>query len=244
MNYESIPQREIKIRPIKVVKHELEDVVDETEIITSQLEQAKKELTQVENEKKLLLEETRTTIQLEKDNWATEKQQLFDEAKAEGYQAGFEEGKTESYKTYHETLEQANGIVDLVKVDYQKTLEKTEDIVIELAMHTAGKILEQKLDEQPDHFLDIVKAALKEINDQSVVSIYLHPEDFEAVLLQKEELKRILENDTKLSIYVNEKLEKNSCVIEHPFGQIDATINTQLENIRSALTELVMESKQ
>ena len=242
-----MPKREIKIKPIELLKQEFqtEEVLKEdTRSTVTKLEQARIELVQVQQEKNRLQKETQESIQLAKDNWFEEKQQLVEQAKVEGYQVGFEQGKAESMTVYRESIEQANHIVDLVKMDYQKTLEKTEDVIIQLAIHTAEKILEEKLNEQPNLFIHIVKAALKEIKNQSVISIYLHPVNYEIVFEQKAELKRILENDTKLSIYINEELAENACIIEHPFGQIDATVDTQLEQIRSALNEMVMESKQ
>lgn len=240
-----LSRREIKIKPIERVKKETttDNIVEESELLYSKLEQAKNELNQIKDEQQKLLEETKTVIQLEKDNWLTEKQEWMNEAKREGFEAGFKQGELKGIETYQESLAQANNIVDLVKVDYQKTLDRTEDVIIQLGIHTAEKILNQKLNEEPQLFLNIVKTALKEIKDQSVVSIYLHPSNYEEVLLQKEELKRMLEDNTKLSLYINEDLPEFSCVIEHPFGQIDASVDTQLESIRNILNELVMESK-
>ncbi|MHA6251297.1 flagellar assembly protein FliH [Oceanobacillus sp. CAU 1775] len=246
IKHREVSQRKIQIKPIELPKEPVDIVSaeDELSMILDKLEKAKQELIKTESEEKNLLEEVRATIAQEKEQWQEEKLKWVEEAKAEGYQAGFKQGEVAGKKSYEESIEIANHIVDLVKVDYQKTLEKTEDVIIQLGMHTAEKIIETRLEEDPDLFLNIVRSALKEIKDQSIISIYLHPTNYETVLTQKDELKRILETDTKLSLYIKEDLEKNSCIIEHPFGQIDATVDTQLGQIRSALSELVMESKQ
>ena len=91
---------------------------------------------------------------------------------------------------------------------------------------------------------NVVALEIKEIKDQSVVSIYLHPANYEIVLEQKAELKKMLETDTKLSLYINDELAENSCVIKHPFGEIDASVDTQLEAIRNVLKDLTMEQEQ
>lgn len=241
MDSKDIPQREIKIKPIELVKKKTKrtDPQYESLVIEEKLKAAKKELELVQHEASELMDKANASVKKEKDSWAQEKQQWIEEAKREGYQVGFEQGKTESLNTYHETIDQANRIVDLANTDYQITLEKTEDVIIQLAMHTAEKIIEQKLNEKPEQFAHIVKNALKEIKDQAVISIYLHPVNYENVLQQKSELKRILEYDTKLSLYIDEKLKENSCIIEHPFGRIDASVDTQLEKIREALEEVM-----
>lgn len=243
MDSREFPQREIKIKPIELVRKQTAETDPEQEsaVIEEKLAAAKQELELVMQETSKLKENAKASIEKEKESWINEKQRLVEEAKNEGYQAGFEQGKNESLHVYHETINNANRIVDLVKVDYQVTLEKTEEVIVQIAMHTAEKIINQQLQENPEQFVHIVKTALKEIKDQTVISIYLHPANYENVLQQKAELKRILEQETKLSLYIDEELKENSCIIEHPFGRIDASIDTQLEKIREALEELVME---
>jgi flagellar assembly protein FliH len=243
MNQGKLPERKIQIRPIETIPPQNKD--EQTEIhhteMKTAIEQMESELTALKERKKTELEDMQARIEEEKLDWQTEKKKWIDEAQQTGYRSGYEEGKQDGKAEYQELLNEANRIVDLVKVDYQKTLEQTEGVVIELAIHTAEKILDRSIEEQPEDFIRIVKAALKEIKDQSVISIYLHPKNYKTVLQQKAELKRIIESDTKLSLYINEELEEDSCVIVHPFGEIDASVDTQLGEIRNALKELVME---
>lgn len=239
----NLPQRKIEIKPIQFRKFETLEDEEKLEDVSAKVEIAKQELLKIQEKKNSLLHETENLIQQEKEKWLQEKEILVEEAKKEGFQAGYQEGEKAGYEQYVEKIKEANHLVDLVKIDYQKTLEKTEDVIINMAIHTAEKILAQKLMDKPTDFLHIVRAALKEIKDQSVVSIYLHPKDYENVLAQKSELKRIVGNDTKLSLYMNDELKESSCIIEHPFGQIDASVDTQLEAIRNALKEFVMEQE-
>ncbi|MFB4475339.1 flagellar assembly protein FliH, partial [Oceanobacillus caeni] len=58
----------------------------------------------------------------------------------------------------------------------------------------------------------------------------------------KQELTQLLENNLKLSIYVKEELDVNACIVEHPFGQIDASIDTQLSQIKQILQDVVQEN--
>ena len=236
-----LPRREIKIKPVHFHQSQQERSTETLEDTASKIEQVKQELEMLQEKRRTILAETEAQIQQEKAKWQQEKEKLVQEAKKEGFEAGFLEGEKRSLNQYEAKIAEVNRLVDLVKIDYQKTLERTEDVIIDLAIHTAEKILSQKLSERPDEFIHIVKEALKEINDQSVVSIYLHPSNYEIVLTQKQELKRLIGNDTKLSLYINEELKEGSCIIEHPFGQIDASVDTQLEAIRNALKEFIME---
>ncbi|WP_165769089.1 flagellar assembly protein FliH [Virgibacillus profundi] len=235
----------IQIKPIEVLKKDPIPTENEgINEIQNELQIAKNELQSLIQQKEKLLNETKKEIEVEKENWSKEKQLYIEKAKEEGHTAGIALGKEESLKQYEELLTKANSITDLVIKDYHSTIEKSENTILNLSIHTAEKIIKEKLETDPSSFLRIVKAAIKEITDQSVISIYLHPEKYEFVLKQKDELLHILENDTKLSIYMNDELDENSCLIQHPFGQIDAGIDTQLEEIRTVLHEIAMENKQ
>ncbi|MFA1820676.1 flagellar assembly protein FliH [Virgibacillus oceani] len=222
---------------------EKDEVFSAKEHAERELSKAKEELRQINEEKEAQILNTKTAIYKEKENWQEEKKKLMVQAEEEGYEAGFLNGKEESLKAFSSLIEQANNIVDAALIDYNKTIEKSEETILNLAIHTASKVMKQKIEDDPFSFLPIVKAAMKELKDQRVITIYLHPDNYQTVMEQKDELVHILEDDMKLSIYAKEDLHVNGCLIHHPFGQIDASVDTQLEEIRSALFEIAMESK-
>lgn len=62
----------------------------------------------------------------QKQFWQQEKLELMEQARQEGFQAGFEQGKVESLEQYHHLIDQANGIIEASKLDYQSTVEKVK----------------------------------------------------------------------------------------------------------------------
>src|SRR5699024_3137602 len=163
------------------------------------------------------------------------------EAHREGYEAGFTEGKNESLLQFEKLIDHGNEVVQLAEKDYQQILDKNEDTIIDLAIQTAEKILQLKIADEPKIFSNIVIGAIKE---QSMITIQLSSANYEEVLQQKEELQQLLQADTKLTLQVKSELQENECVIEHPFGKVDASIKVQLNEIHSTLMELNAELKQ
>ncbi len=205
---------------------------------------AKAKLEEIKQEQYRIIEEGKARIIEEKQQWQEEKIRLVEEAKKEGYQAGFQLGKEESRKEYERLLTQANEIVEKAQADYYRTVAKHEDTILHLATGIAEKILKKKLSEDPAHFLPLVQSALKEMREQGVVKIYVHPSKYKAVLENKEELQELLEHDAKLSIYIKEDLSEDGCLIEHPFGRLDAGVDTQLDQIREMLEQLQQENRE
>src|SRR5699024_1823464 len=103
--------------------------------------------------------------------------------------------------------------------------------------HIAEKIIGATLKEQPETFLGMVRNVLKDLREVGRVTIYLHPDNYEYVYQQKEELISLLEDPKRISIYADDTLQTDSCIIEYPHGQIDASIDTQLEQVRKSLLE-------
>lgn len=237
--------KQIKIRTLDCLQeNKPNNAQKESDTVGVELEQAQKDLDTIVKEKDSLLQETKKKIEQEKQQWEKEREQWIEEAKTLGYNAGFKEGKEEGRLTYQQLLDEANTITDTALKDYHATVEKSTETILDLSIHTAEKIMNRQLTDEPNKFNDIVMAAISEIKDQPIISIYLHPTNYKAVVQQKGELVQLLENEAKLSIYTRENIAEHSCLIEHPFGQIDASIDTQLGQIRSALQTVVTEKRQ
>ncbi|MFC4023152.1 flagellar assembly protein FliH [Oceanobacillus longus] len=240
-------QKLIKIKPIELPRKDPEyepiELEKNREVIQQRIESMKQELLELAQKKQQLIDQTNQMILQEKENWQEEKEQLIRDAKQEGYAAGFDKGKIDGHSEYRDKLQQANLIIDATTNDYHATIEKSDEAILQLAVSIAAKILNHQISATSSSFMEIVKRAIKEIKDQSVVTINLHPTNFDFVMQHKEELRRSLEKDTKLSIYIDERLAENACLIEHPFGQIDASVDTQLIKIQEALQDYLMEKK-
>lgn len=239
----------IQIKPLNIIKKEETNIEHSTDRLMNiqmknELQHTREEILSLKKRKETLLQEMNEEITQQRKNWENEKKDLIKQAHDEGYQNGFKLGEQESINQYTELINNANRMIDQATMDYHMTLEQSEEMIVTLAIHIAEKIIQQKITENPEIFLPIVSTAIKELKDQTKVSIYLHPVNYEFVLQQKQELVDLLDGDAKLSLYIDQDLKENDCMIEHPLGQIDASVDTQLHQIRNALQELVMEKKQ
>lgn len=243
-------ERVIKIKPVEIIKKPVfqDGGAADPHILQRDWEEKLKfledELEELTAQKERLLQETNEEISEARNNWETEKTTYIEAAQKEGFEAGFAHGREEAMARHAELIDQANAVVSAAQKDYEARLEQSEDTIIELAMAAAGKIMQEKISEDLSRFVPIVSAAIQDIKDQSSVTINVSPLHYEHVQQQKEELQTLLNPDTNLAVYANSKLAENGCIIEHPYGQIDAGVDTQLEQIREILLELALEQRQ
>ncbi|WP_244988895.1 flagellar assembly protein FliH [Robertmurraya siralis] len=232
----------ISIRSFKVENEEVDVDAADIEISMQQkeiLNEAKEEANRIVAEARAFQEQVQAQLQEERNNWDEEVVRLTNQAQESGYEAGFLQGKEEGYQQMHELIEQARETVNLSKTDYHRTIEESEPIILAIALKVAERILGQHLEGQSDHFLSIVKRALKEAREYREIQLHVHPAHYELLLSQKEDLIKIFPKETELYIYPDGDLTELSCIIESANGRIDASVDQQLLEIKAKLFELL-----
>lgn len=202
------------------------------------LSQAQAEAEQILQKARREYEAAMADIQVQRHSWQEEKEWLIQQAKEEGYQDGWKEGQQHGYAEYRTLIEEAKGIIHAAKGDYATYLESSEKVILELAVKIAEKIVAKKIEEE-EYFTALVKRALKEVKECHDIRIHVHPHDYTFVLSQKEELLSIFSNEAKLFIYPDEEMTQGGCIIESETGRIDASIDTQLSEVKKILTEIL-----
>lgn len=179
-------------------------------------------------------------IQQAREHWEQhEKKMHMEQAQKEGYQQGLEDGIQKGYNEIAGDIAFAKDVVEASKRDYQQHIESSETVILELALNVAKKIIGIKLANAEETFISLVKGAIKEARDYREVQLHVHPLQYQSILSHKEELISIFPKDTELYIYPDDELDESSCIIESENGRIDASVDSQLEEIKVKLTELL-----
>jgi len=185
-------------------------------------------------------ESIRMQAEKERNDWfQTERVRLEEDAKQLGYAEGYEIGMQQGYEEIHKHIKQAQNIVDLAKTDYHQYLDSSGKTILELSIEIARKILNTELVANKEGFFQLVRKALKEAKEYNDIRLRVHYSKYESILSQKEELKAIFPKDTDFHIYPDDEVDETSCLIESSNGRIDASIDSQLQEIKRKLLELL-----
>ncbi|MGP4075604.1 flagellar assembly protein FliH [Halobacillus sp. K22] len=233
--------RIIQIKPLEKLAPDdsMEQIhSDEHELAQQKKEQAEKILADSREKVSQMMQEAENKIRADKKAWEEERIQLVQAAEKKGYEAGV----TQGYHDYTEKLEKANHIIMQANQSYHSIVESSEETIVELALRAAEKILNCHLLDQPESFSHLVKKVVKEVQDQPEIAIYVHPDQYSYLQSRTEELQRMTSLKTNLSIYVKDDMEPFSCVLESPFGRIEAGIDSQLKELREKVFQVVHEA--
>lgn len=210
-------------------------------VLKQEIAKLEKELQSLNSKKETMMTQLKTAIEKEKEAWQAKKEKEKQEAKEFGYKIGYDKGVHEAEREWSGRLQEVNQIAESARQDYYRTVEQHEEAIVQLAMHSAEKIIHDTLLEDESYFITIVKQAIEQLKNRTSLSITVHPAHYQQVMEQKEELEQLLEEGQLLSVFADKQLAKGACTINHPFGQIEVGIDVQLQQIKDALAEKLAE---
>lgn len=248
-------QKQIQILPYKhflpLNENELEEVEVEPVITREQILAERDQLLadarlQLEREREQLeayKQEQMQVIEELKLMWEEEKQTLQQQAYEESFAQGFEEGMKKAQADMEQAIQVANSTIANAKINAESYLASQEPIILELAITSAEKIIDEHLNRNDEHFISIIKRALKDAREMKEIKIYVAPEYYQVLTNSREELAEMFPIDVPFMIFVNEEMENTECYIETNHGRIVVSIDTQLNELRLKLRE-ILDSKE
>ncbi|WP_158023575.1 flagellar assembly protein FliH [Domibacillus antri] len=235
------PKRIISIKPFfSAPELEEEDKTYDFEqersaVIQEATGQAQTIIEQAHLEKKRLMDEAAAW----QADWEQEKEKIQMEAYQTAFEQGAVEGREAGYREMSALIDEAKYVVASSKIEYEKNVERSEQTILTLALTCSEKILRTALDDNDELFMGIVKSVIKEVREQKEVQIHVHPARYAFVVSQKDEIEALFPGDVNCYIFPNEEAAENACFVETASGRIDASIDTQLQQLRKTLIDIL-----
>lgn len=175
------------------------------------------------------------------------KQEAIDAGRQEGYQNGYNEGircgkeqaESEMQQKINRAVEKAQSILTCAEQEYKESIIEAEHEIIKISLAVARKILAREIEENPVVVLPIVRAALEKVRDQDQIAIRVSPDDFELVLQAKRDLQMMLGRENVISIVHDHTVNPGGCLIDTPYGMVDASIDSQFQALQQAVKKVM-----
>ncbi len=169
--------------------------------------------------------------------------QGFEEGKqkglAEGRETGRAEARIESLEAFETQFSELQAkwseALHRWEQDRQGMLRDAHEDVLRFAFEMAEKIVHRVVEQDPAVVVDQVRLALEHVSRPSSVCIHAHPDDAPLVDEVMPELKELIANCRHVDLREDASVGRGGCIISTEGGQIDATIETQLQRITQTL---------
>ncbi|MCK9281807.1 MAG: FliH/SctL family protein [Melioribacteraceae bacterium] len=135
------------------------------------------------------------------------------------------------YRKYEEVYHLTNSFNEKIE-EYELSFEK---IVLDTAFIVAEKIVQREINNDP-FINDVIKNAINKVIGANEVKIKLHPEDLSQLNQYKKE-SISTGSFSRINYEGDNRIERGGCLIETDIGNVDATITTQLDELKRKLEE-------
>lgn len=157
------------------------------------------------------------------------------EGYAEGRAAGHRDGLAEAGSAALALGEALQGVQDL----RGEVAEAVELDAVELALALSSKIVAGALEVQPERVLDVVRGALRRVNDRRRITVLVDPGDLEVVSAAVGELSSQAGGIEVCEVQSDRRVGRGGAIVRTLEGEVDVSVETQLQRAREvALAEL------
>lgn len=164
-----------------------------------------------------------------------EAEQIREQARAEGYaegrSAGHEQGAGEIALAAQALGEALDGIESL-RVELVQAIEHD---AIQLGLQLAEKILGATRQLPSEDVLDAVQGALRRVTDRRKIVVLVNPAELEAVGTTIGRLAGPASGVELCDVQSDERVEPGGAIVRTPEGEVDASVDTQLERAREVV---------
>lgn len=198
--------------------HEKENIIQQSK------EDAEKIMQKAQKEASEILEEAQKTI-------TKLKTEAHQEAFNEGKELGFQSGKEEIQLL----VERLHSVVAETVRERERILMHSETQVINLVLTMVGKIVKKLTADYKEIVINNIKAALELLKGAMTIFIHVSPRDYNFAVSHKQELINMIEAQAEIKFIEDPTIEPGGVYIETDTGDIDATINSQLEELETQM---------
>jgi flagellar assembly protein FliH len=161
----------------------------------------------------------------------------LDQRLRESFQSGLQEGKKLAERGLLNVFTSLRSAAESLHGLREKVLRESEDELIKLVMLVARKVIQREVTQDRQILLDVVRAATATISAHDEIVIRLHPDDYAMVTTSREDYFRQELSTDRMQLKSDPEISPGSCRVDTEMGTIDASIDSQLDEIFRRLQE-------
>lgn len=166
---------------------------------------------------------------------AEQAEQLRETARAEGYAEGRAAGHERGIGEVSAAAAALRQACESLHALHDELVEPLERDAVELAVALAEKILAGALQARPELVQASVQGAIRRLGERRRITVLVNPADLELLDAAVGEEQRRLIGAERLELQGEERVARGGAVVRTEEGEVDASIQVQLERAREVL---------
>ncbi len=165
----------------------------------------------------------------------------------EAYEKGFEQGEKDGRELGLKRLESATHQVKKVLLEIERQREEFhqtyENEILRLMLLIGKRIFRQELLGHENVILTVLQEAFQYVTDRGKVLVRLNPLDYQYLLARPGPVPFSLDEKERIKVIEDPSITRGGCLLETSFGEVDATFESQFDEMVSLIRQQRAELK-
>lgn len=157
----------------------------------------------------------------------------------EAWQKGYDEGNESAKEQYEGIIREAEAARESAREEHDRVLADMEAEIISLVTEVSREVIGNELATNSDSILYLVRQALEKCSNKNGLVIKVSPADYEYLAENRDRLNMLVQGAGDMEIKQEPSLEPGACLVETPFGSVDASAQTRLRKVEEAFRDIL-----
>jgi flagellar assembly protein FliH len=155
----------------------------------------------------------------------------------EAYEKGLEEGQRLAERGLSNVFKSLRDSVEEVIALREQIFRESEEDLLKLSVLVAGAVIRQEIAQDRRILAKVVATALENSKEHDEIVIRLNPEDYKLATSHKNTYLPGIGDGNTLNLKPDNSVSAGGCIVDTVMGEVDARLETQLEEIYKHLLE-------
>ena len=173
-----------------------------------------------------------------KETFAKKIQIVELQAHEKGVLEGIPKGKELQKNETLETMQALSSLIHEITKLKTHVFETAEEQILQLVLAVTEKVIHMEVRMNRDVIQSVLKSAIRSIVDRENMKIRVHPLDFQYMMEIKSDFLQNFDGIRNIVFEEDDSILRGGAVIETLFGEVDARLDHQYEEVKSSMTLL------
>jgi flagellar assembly protein FliH len=173
-----------------------------------------------------------------RDHAAKEAETMKELAKQDGYDQGYEEGRTKAAEEAEAKSQELAALENDLQNRYAQAMEELEPKLVDTILTVFDEVFRMQFSGKKELLLALVQNALRGVRETKQYKIRVCEEEVSFLRAHKDELQEQVGDEMTIEIVMDPELAKSQCIIEADSGVYDCSLDAELDNLTRDLKSL------
>ncbi|RJP19902.1 MAG: hypothetical protein C4527_26250 [Candidatus Omnitrophota bacterium] len=221
-------------------------IVEREKVLRQAEDEAADIIAAAQQQEEMILQDASTQADEILASAQTEKEEILNQARAEGeglkeqarqqgHQQGLNQGLEEARKKVAGLLNQLQAMIAEGQKILEGMIRDQEQEIRKLVSEIVSRVIQCKIEEDDEIVVRVAQECIRMAADRQTIRICVHPDDKVKIEEWVDDFTRRFDDIEKISLEIDNRVNKGGVIVESGVGGIDARIDKQLEIMNETL---------